>query len=421
MDQNPIRAPQRRLLIAGLIGNVLEWYDFSIYGYFAGIIGQHFFPSRNPTTSLIAAFGVFSVGFLARPLGALVFGRIGDHYGRETALTVSILAMAVPTCGTGLLPDYRRIGVAAPILMVVLRLAQGLSVGGEYPTALVFLAERSEHNRRGLMASCGLLGSIFGGMLGSALGAALTWIMPREEVIAWGWRLPFIFGIAPAFIGVLIRRELRRVALPPGRSGTTIGQVLMTHWRSVVQVAGFEILEGVGFYTTFVYLTTYLTRVVGVPEHEALAVNTLSLAFVLMVIPIAATLSDRVGRKPLLLAAVVCTALFARPLFRLLQHPGFGFILLGQLGLATMVGLYEGGTPAAAAEAFPASVRCTGIALAFNLSVTLFGGTTPIVATYLIARTHNNMAPSLYLTGAALISGLVVLTLRESARAPLAP
>jgi len=407
--------------MAGVVGNVLEWYDFSIYGYFAPMIGHHFFPAKSSTTSLIAAFAVFSAGFITRPLGALVFGYIGDRFSRERALTLSILAMAIPTCTTGFMPTYQSIGFVASIILVTLRLVQGLSAGGEYTTSIVFLIERSSQGRRGLIGSFGLFGSIAGGMIGSATGATLTYLMPREQIMEWGWRIPFILGIAPAFFGIMIRRELRHATVSPPHSHDRLAHLLMTQWRSLVQVFGFELLEAVGFYMTFIYLSTYLTRVVQVPEHQALAVNTLCMAFVLMVIPLSGTLSDRIGRKPMLLAAAICAVLFAWPLFRILQHPGFGSILAGELGLATIIGTYEGAAPAAAAEGFPMAVRATGVAVAFNLCMTLFGGTTPMVATFLIAITNSTMAPPIYLATAAAISGLVVLGLRETAKDPLAP
>jgi MHS family proline/betaine transporter-like MFS transporter len=409
---------QRRLIAAGLIGNVLEWYDFSIYGYFASSIGRHFFPSHDPSISLIAAFGVFSAGFLTRPLGAILFGYIADRHNRERALMLSIMAMAVPTFLTGLMPGYRRIGIAAPILMVMLRLTQGLSAGGEYTTSIVFLAERSVHRRRGLTASVGLFGSIAGGMLGSAVGAILSLAMSAEQLGAWGWRIPFLSGIVLAMVGVLIRRALQHGDLP-ARSGVTIRRVLMTQWFAVLRVIGFEILEAVGFYTTFIYLATYLADVIHMPAREAFLINVLSMGFVLTVIPVAGMFSDRFGRKPVLLTAAACGTLFAWPLFRLFQHASFGFALAGQMGLAAIVGCYEGATPAAVAESFPAAVRGTGVGLAFNLCMTLFGGTTPVVATFLIARTQSPMAPAVYLMCAAACSGLVVLTLPERFRAAL--
>jgi len=418
-DQRITGAAQKKLIAAGLIGNVLEWYDFSIYGYFASSIGEHFFPSHNPTTSLLAAFGVFSAGFLTRPLGAIFFGYIADRYTRERALMFSILAMAAPTFVTGLMPGYQRIGVAASIMMVMLRLIQGLSAGGEYTTSIVFLAERSVHHHRGVTASVGLFGSIAGGMLGSGVGVALGLLMPVAQVNAWGWRLPFLFGIVLALVGVLLRSAVQHTAVLPNRSGVTIRRVLMAQWFAVVRVVGFEILEAVGFYTTFIYLPTYLIEVVHMPAHAAFAINTISMGFVLIVILVAGTLSDRFGRKPVMLTAAVLGVLFAWPLFRLLHYGSFAPALLGEMGLAAIVGGYEGATPAAVAEAFPASMRGTGVGVGFNLAMTLFGGTTPFVATFLIEHTQSAMAPAVYLICAAAFSGLVAITLPERSQIPL--
>src|SRR5215470_5670198 len=208
--------PVRRLVIAGIAGNVMEWYDFAVYGYFAQTIGQHFFPSKDPIAYLIAAFGVFAAGFLVRPFGGLVFGHIGDRIGRKAALTLSAMAMAVPTFLIGILPDYAQIGVAASALIVILRLAQGLSVGGEYTTSVVFLVEHAAPDRRGLMGSWGVFGSVAGILLGSAVGALLTSVLSPEAVYAWGWRVPFLLGLAVGFFGLYIRRRIPDVQGPGG-------------------------------------------------------------------------------------------------------------------------------------------------------------------------------------------------------------
>jgi MHS family proline/betaine transporter-like MFS transporter len=408
-----------RLIAAGLIGNVLEWYDFSLYGYFAPMIGHYFFPSRNSATSLIAAFAVFSLGFVTRPLGAVLFGYIGDRYSRERALTLSILAMALPTCTTGLLPGYGTIGMIAPLTMLGLRLTQGLSAGGEYTTSIVFLVERSGGGRRGLMGSFGLFGSLAGGMLGSGLGALLAYLMAPATLFAWGWRIPFILGFAPAFFGIMLRRQLAAHASVSPPTPSTIGHILLAQWRCVLLVFGFELLEAVGFYTVFIYLTTYLTKVVGLQERQVFTINTLCLGSALLVIPLSGWLSDRMGRRPLLLLAASAAALFSWPLFLLMRRGSFVWALLGQLGLAIIVALYEGSAPAAATEAFPAAVRASAVAVAFNLCMTLFGGTTPMVATVLIAHS-TVMAPALYLIVAALVSAVAVLRLPETAAAPLA-
>src|SRR5215471_14125715 len=222
-DENAISS-QRRLVIAGLVGNVLEWYDFSVYGYFAVSIGHHFFPSADPTTSLLAAFGVFAAGFLMRPAGAVLFGHISDNWSRERALSLSVLAMAVPTFLIGVIPDYQQIGVTASLLLVLLRLAQGISVGGEYTTSIVFVVEKSVPRQRGLMGTWCLFGVCAGTLLGSAIGTLLTSVLPRETMQAWGWRLPFIFGLAIGLVGLSIRRELERGGRSLEPQGTEFGE-----------------------------------------------------------------------------------------------------------------------------------------------------------------------------------------------------
>ena len=306
-------ASQRKLVIAGLIGNVLEWYDFSVYGYFAVSIGRHFFPSEDPTTSLLAAFGVFAAGFLMRPVGAVLFGHIGDNWSRERALSLSVLAMAVPTFLIGVIPDYQQIGVTASVLLVLLRLAQGISVGGEYTTSIVFVVERSLPQRRGFMGTWCLFGTCAGTLLGSAIATLLTSVLPRDVMRAWGWRLPFILGLAIGIVGLYIRRDLERDAksIEPERPGAIEAPresflgALKTQRLAILKVIGLKATSAVGFYTLFVYMTVYYTRIVQIPKSDALAINTIALAAMLVMIPGAGALSDWVGRKPLLLAGAV--------------------------------------------------------------------------------------------------------------------
>ncbi len=411
----------RRLGLAGVAGNILEWYDFSVYGFFAGAIGRNFFPSKNPTTSLIEAFGVFGAGFLMRPVGALLFGYLGDKRGREPALMLSVMAMAVPTFLIGVLPGYQQIGVAASIIMVVLRLVQGLSVGGEYTTSVVFLVERCRQDQRGLMGAYGSFGAYAGVMLGSAVGVLVTTLLPREDVHAWGWRIPFLFGITIGIAGYFIRRELTQSAPAHQIEPPPLRRILHSQWRRILQVAGFKVLDAVGFYLVFVYATTYLVHVIGVPKQRALGINTISMGAALVLIPAFGMLSDRIGRKPLLLGAAIGTAILAWPLFRMMQNQDvFAAMLAGQLGFAFLIAMFAGAGAAASAEAFERQVRCSGVAVSHNLCMALLGGTAPLAATYLIEHTQNDMSPPLYLIGAAVVSALFVLSLAETARAPLA-
>ena len=409
---------QRRLAIAGMAGNILEWYDFSIYGFFAYAIGENFFPSHSKATSLIDAFGVFAAGFLMRPVGALLFGQIGDRLGRKQALTISVVAMAVPTVLIGLLPTHAQIGVMAPILLVVLRLIQGLSVGGEYTTSVVFMVEGSAINRRGLLGAFGAAAAFAGVMLGSAVGAVVAALMSPQALASWGWR-PFLAGVTIGIAGYYIRRELQNADNVPRIAPPPIGEVLRTQWRRVLQIAGFKVLESVGFYLMFVYSATYLTEIVGIAKSRALAINTIGMAAAVMMLPVAGALSDRFGRKPMLLLSAGAIIIFAWPLFNLLWHPMFHVPLLGQVGFALLIATFDGVAPVTAAEAFPANVRCTGVGLSHNLCMALLGGTAPMVATYLIDKTDNEMVPPLYLIAAAIVSAIFVLTLKETAHEPL--
>lgn len=421
MEASDTSTAHSRLVMAGVAGNILEWYDFSVYGFFAGAIGRNFFPAANPTTSLIEAFGVFGAGFLMRPVGALLFGYLGDRRGRELALMLSVMAMAVPTFLIGLLPGYHQIGIAASIALVVLRLVQGLSVGGEYTTSVVFMVERCRQHRRGLMGAYGSFGAYAGVMLGSAVGVLVTSILPSEAVHAWGWRIPFLLGITIGIVGYFMRREITRTAPVHEISPPPLTRILHSQWRRILQVAGFKALDAVGFYLVFVYATSYLVHVVGVPKQRALVINTISMGAALVLIPLFGMLSDRIGRKPLLLAGAFGTVLLAWPLFRMMhRHDMFAIMLAGQVGFAILTSMFAGPGAAASAEAFQRHVRCSGVAVSHNLCMALLGGTAPLVATYLIQHTQSDMSPPLYLMGAALVSALFVLSLAETARLPLA-
>ncbi len=409
---------QRRTTLAGIAGNVMEWYDFAVYGYFAPIIGRHFFPSDDPTASLIAAFGVFAAGFLMRPIGGLIFGYIGDRIGRKAALTVSVLAMAVPTCLIGVLPAHNVLGNVAPVLLVVLRMVQGLSVGGEFTTSAVFLAEAAPPGKRGLAASWTTVGASAGTLLGSAVGAGVTSVLSPQAVQAWAWRLPFVLGLAVGLAGLYIRQ---RIPEPPAdwkradnvRGGPVI-DALRTQALAILRISALNVFNAVGFYTVFVYLVTYFDKVVRLSPAAALDINSLNMLALLLVLPAAGALSDRLGRKPMLLAATAGGLIFAWPLFQLMDHRVPMVAGLGQLGLALFVGTFLGVIPVTMVEAFPARVRCSAVSIGYNLCLGIIGGTTPLIATWLIQRSHDDLSPAYYVMAAATVSFVAALFLPNS-------
>ncbi|MEZ6072836.1 MAG: MFS transporter [Pirellulales bacterium] len=400
-----------RLIVAGIVGNVMEWYDFAVYGYFAATIGQQFFPSDDPTTSLIAAFGAFAAGFLMRPLGGVVFGHIGDRFGRKVALTLSVLAMAIPTFLIGVLPGHATLGAAAAVLLVLLRMIQGLSVGGEYTTSIVFLVEGSGRKHHGFAASWSGFGAVGGILLGSAVGAVVTASLPEEAIQNWAWRLPFLIGLLVGLTGLYVREHIPEPPQPDQeKSGRfPILHAIRTEWRTILRIALLNTVNGIGFYMAFVFLVTYMTKVGGLSEAVALEVNTLNMAVLLAMFPLAGWLSDRIGRVPLLLAGIGGMLLFCWPLFWALHHESATWNFFGQLGFAICIGLFGGVIPVVMVEMTPASIRCSAISVGYNLCVGVLGGTTPMVATWLMQETHNVLAPAWYLMGAALVSLTVVV------------
>jgi len=408
----------RRVIAAGMIGNVLEWYDFAVYAYFAAAIGRHFFPHEDAVAQLLSAFGVFAIGYVMRPVGGAVVGHIGDRFGRRAALTFSVAAMAIPTFLIGLLPGYATLGVAAPIALTVLRMVQGLSVGGEYTSSMVFLVEHAPDGRRGVMGALAAGGAGGGTLLGSAVGAGFAASMSAAALDAWGWRIPFLLGLVVGIAGYLLRRHVLETAPPERRKRAPMLETLSDHWRIVLRFAGLSMFNAVGFYVGFVYLVSWLQTADGIAPARALEINSLSMAVLLPVVIATGFLTDRVGRKPILLLACILGFVGAVPIFLLLNQPSALSAQLGQLGLVAMIGLYGGTLPVIMVEAAPLPVRCTAVALGYNLTFGIIGGFTPLVAAWLVDRTGDEIAPAFLIMAAAAVTFLTVLRFRETYRSP---
>ena len=270
---------------AGLIGNVMEWYDFAIYGYFAAILGKLYFPSEDPMISLIAAFGTFAVGFLTRPLGGLLLGRLGDTQGRQKALSLSVLCMAVPTMLIACIPTYDHIGVWAPVLLILMRVIQGLSVGGEYTSSLVFLAENSAQDRRAYTSIWGLWGAVLGMLLGSVVGWVISLSMSPDALELWGWRLPFAVGGVVAWVGWSIRRRLPAEVHMP-RSASPVGELLTRYRGPLLRIVLINVGGSVAFYTVFVYALTFIKNIDHFSQAKVFEINTVSMLVMLLALPV---------------------------------------------------------------------------------------------------------------------------------------
>lgn len=419
----PERREIRRAVTAAVVGNVLEWYDFAIYAYMATVIARKFFPSGNEVTALLSTFAAFGVGFVVRPLGGILIGRLGDLKGRKTALLLSIALMAAGTVLIGLIPSYETIGPAAPTLIVVARMLQGFSAGGEWGGSTAFIVEWAPENQRGFYGSlqqCSVAGGL---LLGSAVAALVSTVLPAQTVDDWAWRIPFLLGGLLGPVGLYMRRNIgetpafARVAQETTPAATSDAPA--PAWLAA-RAFGFTILWSVSYYIVLAYMPTFLQKHVMLGRSEALWATTAGLFALVTTIPLAGLLSDRFGRKPLLLAACVAFMVLPYPLFALMLFgASLGTIIAIQVALALGIALYSGPGPAAIAEIFPTKGRSTWMSTGYSLSVAIFGGFAPFVATWLIEETGSLLSPAYYVMAAAVASTVVVLRLEESADKPL--
>lgn len=415
-----------RSLLAGFVGNILEWYDFTVYGYFATVIGALFFPSEDKFASLIAAFGVFAAGYLMRPLGGVLFGIIGDKLGRRKALSMSILLMAIPTTLLGCLPTHDQWGWVSAALLIFIRLLQGISVGGEFTGSISFLVEKAPDGKRGFFGSWTTFGVMGGMLLGSSVGALVANVLTPEQIHDYGWRIPFLLGFLVGILGLYLRKGMARddtiekLKREGGLSPSPLKELWTGHRNSAIKLIFFNWGFAVSVYLIFIYLTSYLHSFLDVPMHLALSANTIALVVLMCLIPFMGKLSDRVGRKPMLLAALMGFILLSFPLFGLLFKSTFGAILTSLLVFALMESVLQGVAPAAMAEMFPTRIRYTGLSVSYNIATALFGGTAPVLATWLIKITGgNHWMPAVYLAASAFIAVIAVSRFKETVKEPL--
>jgi MHS family proline/betaine transporter-like MFS transporter len=415
----------RKAITGASIGNAVEWFDFAIYGFLATFIAANFFPAGDQTAALLKTFAIFAAAFFMRPLGGFIFGPLGDRIGRQRVLALVILLMSGATVAIGLLPTYASIGVAAPLLLFVLRCLQGFSAGGEYGGGAVYLAEFASDARRGVTVTFMAWSGVVGFLLGSVTVTLLQALLPAAAMDSYGWRIPFLIAGPLGIVGLYIRLRLgdtpqfAELSKTAKLAKSPLREAMTTSWRPILQVIGLFIVFNVGYYMVFTFLQPYLITTLKFTKTQAFTSMTLATFVALVLILPLAVLSDRVGRKPMLIAGSAAFVIFGYPLFLLLNSGSLAAAVAAHCGLAAIESVYVAVAVSAGVELFATNVRYSGFSIGYNICVAGFGGTTPYLVTWLTAQTGNNMAPAVYLIVAAAVSLVAVLTLRETAGRPL--
>jgi MHS family proline/betaine transporter-like MFS transporter len=415
----------RKAVAGASIGNAVEWFDFAIYGFLATFIAANFFPSGNETAALLNTFAIFAAAFFMRPLGGFVFGPLGDRIGRQRVLAIVILLMAAATMAIGLLPTYAAIGVAAPMLLLFLRCLQGFSAGGEYGGGAVYLAEFASDKRRGLTVTFMVWSGVLGFLLGSVTVTLLQALLPTAAMESFGWRIPFLLAGPLGLVGLYIRLRLNdtpqfaELSKAEQVAKSPLKEAVTTAWRQILQVIGLMIIFNIGYYVVFTFLPTYFIKALHFSKTSAfVSITVASLVALILILPMAA-LSDRIGRRPMLIAGSLAFAILGYPLFLLLNSGSLVAAIAAHCGLAVIEAVYVSTAVAAGVELFATRVRYSGFSVGYNICVAAFGGTTPYVVTWLTAETGNNVAPAYYVVAAAIVSLATILTLKETAGRPL--
>ncbi|GAA2347491.1 glycine betaine/L-proline transporter ProP [Saccharopolyspora halophila] len=415
----------RRAVGAAAIGNCTEWYDFGVYAYIAAYVGHQFFPGPLET---ISAFGAFALSFLLRPLGSLFFGPLGDRIGRQKVLAVTILMMSGSTFLIGLLPTYSSIGIFAPMLLLLLRMLQGFSTGGEYGGAATYIAEFAPDRKRGFWGSWLEFGTLVGFGLGALVPTILILGLSTEQMEAWGWRIPFLVAGPLGIVGLYLRSKLEdtpafkalesehKVAKSPMKD------MFRDWWRELLILMGIVVLINVANYTILTYMETYLGTVLDIEEgqeYQLLVPLLLTVAFMLVIITPVGRLSDKVGRKPVFLSAAICFLVLPLPAFWLIGQGEMLTVVLGlgllAIGHVQLIGPLASTLPAM----FPTKVRYAAFCIGYNVSTAVFGGTAPLINDSVVNSTGNAYFPAFYLMGAALVALVPILLMKETAKQPL--
>jgi MHS family proline/betaine transporter-like MFS transporter len=414
----------RRVALAASVGTIVEYYDFSIYGYMAVIMAPLFFPSQDPVISLLSSLAVFGVSFVVRPLGGLFFGSFGDRVGRKKVLALTILTMGVGSAAVGMLPVYAQVGVLAPILLVLCRLVQGFSAGGEVGGAATYVAETAPKGKRGLFGSATPIGAALGFASAAAVAGLASAAFPTQ-MAEWGWRIPFLIALPLAIIGLYIRLKLEDspafedLATHHEVAKTPLRELLKNHWRSVLRVAALGLAQNAGAFISLTYMNVYLSKVLGYDSRYTYWLIVIAAVFAATMMPAAGALSDKKGRRPLLLVALGGYILLPIPAMLIMAQDNFALAAVGMVVLfLPYIFMQAVGYPSYA-EMFPSRVRYSGVSMGFNIGALLGGAFAPLIATSLVSSSGNPLSPAFLLMAAAVIGLLGLYKARETAKSEL--
>ncbi|WP_167629682.1 MFS transporter [Listeria valentina] len=411
----------RKAVFATGLGNAMEWFDFGIYSYLAVTIGKVFFPEMEGTLQLVYTFATFAIAFIMRPIGGFVFGALGDRLGRKRVLTITILMMAFSTLCIGLIPSYQSIGLTASFLLLAARLVQGFSTGGEYSGAMTYIAESAPDKKRGILGSGLEVGTLSGYIAGSGLVTLLTFILGDQGMVDWGWRIPFFIAAPLGLIGFYLRTNLDETQAfqeiqeseqdqNETEEQPTFKDIFLYFKKElflcIVIVAFFNITN----YMLLSYMPSHLNSVLGYENSKSLLLILVVMVLMIPIVILMGHLSDKFGNKIITQIGLVGLILFAIPAFLLLRDDNTLTVFLGLLLLALCLSCFEGTVPSMLPTLFFTDVRYRALSVSFNVSVSIFGGTTPMIASFLIDKTHNNLMPAFYLVLVGLI-GMIVFTL----------
>ena len=414
---------EKRSILAGLYGNALEWFDFLLYASFAPLFAILFFPTDVKYVSLMATFGVFAIGFLMRPIGGIIIGHYADFHGRRQALILSVTIMTLATGSIAFLPSYQQIGLISPLLFTILRLIQGIAVGGELPGSATFIIEHMFADRRGFAGSLVLSTAFFGIFMGSLVASSISHLLSYEDLLQFGWRVAYVLGSLLGVIGIYLRiksaEPSQYLNIKPSNE-LPAKQVFTQHKQSLLLAVIFTSIMALSNYVLIAYLPTFLVNANYLPLRDAHTINLIALLLLTLLIPIMGLLSDLIGRKPVFLGGLCFLLIGIFPVFWLLQQGSWWPALLGEVILSLVLAPLNGTVPTILAEMFPTTVRASGTSIGYNLGQALFGGTVPLIALTLVEITGNHYAPAWYVFLWAIFVILSMRFLQESYKTILA-